>query len=253
MKPDLPIQAVIIEDEPDALEILEAKLTSLFPNQLYIIATAESVNEAYPLIISRQPDLIFLDIAMAGESGFDLLNKLPKLDFEIIFVTGFSDYAIEALKFCAIGYVTKPILDDDLIHAFHNAQKRISEKQMLRRNTELLINLKNPGNLNNRISIPTSEGLEFIPVKEIIRCEGVQGCTKIVIKGRKSIISSYNIGQYRRLLKNYKFYAPHKSHLIHLLHIQSYKKEGTIVMSDEATIPLARGRKNEFLEFLNSD
>lgn len=250
MKIETTINAIIIEDEVDALELLEAKLNELLAQQLSVLATAQSIEEALPLVIDLQPDLLFLDIAMGGESGFDLLRKLPQLDFEVIFVTGFSNYAIEALRFCAIGYVTKPILNEDLIQAFSNAQKRIQQKQAYQRNKQLLANLSSPYQLDNRISIPTSNGLEFIPVGEIIRCEGMQGCTKIVIQDRKSIISSYSIGEYRRLLKGYPFYAPHKSHLINGTHVKSYKKEGTIIMSDEAPIPLARGRKTDFLMFL---
>ena len=243
------IRAVLVDDEQKALEVLKHKLGTYCP-QIEIIGTAKTAAEAYNLITSAHPQLVFMDVAMPNENGFDLLRRLPRLDFELIFVTGFDSYAIDAIKFCAIGYVLKPIENEDLIEAVENAMSRIKEKVNQERNQQFLENLLNPGQAQNRIGIPTEAGLEFIPTEEIVRCEGFQKYTKVIARDRKQILSSYNIGEFRKLLERYGFYAPHKSHLINLQHILRYDKEGTVTMSDDSHVPVSRRKKQEFMEKL---
>lgn len=243
------IKAILADDEPKALKVLEEMLQKYCP-QLEVIATANSAENAYQLITSSHPDLIFLDVAMPEESGFDLLRRLPSLDFEIIFVTGFDTYAIDAIKFCAIGYVLKPIQQQDLLEAVHKAEKRISEKSDLLRNKQLLHNLINPGNSSNRIGVPTTQGLEFIPTDQIIRCEGEQKYTRVFIESRKDLLCSYNLGEFVKLLSGYGFFSPHKSHLINMAHIKRFDKEGTVTMTDESTVPVSRRKRQDFMEQL---
>ncbi len=241
------IKTVLIDDEPKALSVLQITLNELFP-EIEIATIAHSADDAFEKIIDIKPDLIFLDIAMPKESGFDLLRRLPNLNFEIIFVTGFDEYALEALKFCAIGYVMKPIEDRELVIAVRNAMKRILEKKENERNQQLLQNIMNPGSLQNRIGIPTESGIDFVSTEQIVHCEGLDGCTKVVLNERKNMISSYNLGEFRKLLEPYGFYASHKSHLVNTLHIQSYDREGILKMKNGDTIPVSRRKRSEFLE-----
>lgn len=243
------IRAVLVDDESKALEVLRNKLYTYCPH-VEIVGTADSADAAFDLIPTVQPQLVFLDVAMPKENGFDLLRRLPNLNFEIIFVTGFDSYALDAIKFCAIGYVLKPIENEELIGAVGKATRRISEKINQERNQQFLQNLMHPGQSNNRIGIPTESGLEFIPTEEIIRCEGYQKYTKVIANGRKDLLSSYNIGEFRKLLESYGFYAPHKSHLINMSHIERYDKEGTVTMSDASHVPVSRRKKQEFMEQL---
>jgi len=243
------MRAILVDDEQSAIEVLKDMLNELCP-QIEIITTVNSAEDAFRVINIERPDLVFLDVAMPRKSGFDLLRRLPKLDFEIIFVTGFDSYAIEAIKFCAIGYVLKPIQEEELIQAVAKAQQSINLKEQNQRNTQLLQNLLSPNAANNNIAIPTTSGLEFIRAGDIIRCEGVQRCTKVVIKDRKPIVSSYNLGEFRKMLQNYGFYSPHKSHLISFAHIQRYDREGMLEMSDGTSIPVARRKRQEFLDQL---
>ena len=241
------MNAILIDDEQKAIQILSSFLKEFCP-QVNIVDSAASIETGLEVIAIHQPDLVFLDIEMPGGSGFDLLQKLENLDFEIIFVTSHEDYALEAIKFCAIGYVLKPIRELELITAVNKAQQRINEKVENLRNKQLLQNLINPFSASNRLGIPTSRGLDFIETGTIIRCEGIQRCTKVIVKDTKSIVSSYNLGEFRKLLEPYNFYAPHKSHLISLDHIIRYDKEGTIEMSDGEVVPVARRRRQDFLE-----
>ncbi len=241
------IKTILIDDEPKAIKLLKSLLEEIFPN-IDIIDTCTSPDDAFISIIKNRPELIFLDIAMPKQSGFDLLKRLPNLNFEIIFVTAFDEYALEAVKFSAIGYVVKPINDEELIAAVKNAEQRISEKQESERNKQLLATILNPGNAQNRIGIPTSSGIEFIPTIQILRCEGVDGCTKVIVTDRKNIISSYNVGEFKKMLEDYGFYAVHKSHLINTAHISSYDREGFLKMANGDIIPVARRKRAEFLE-----
>jgi len=243
------ITVVLVDDEMRAIEVLRESLMSLFPD-LKIVGTANSATDAFPLITKLKPDLVFLDVSMPEESGFDLLKKLPSLDFELIFVTAFDQYAMDAIKFCAIGYVLKPIQKDELTSAVQRALKSIAHKQETDRNKLLLQNLVNPGNQSNRIGIPSSDGLEFVSIQEIIRCEGIQRATKVVFEGRKNLISSYNLGEFRRLLETYGFYSVHKSHLVNLSHVKRYDKEGFVHMSDQTNVPVSRRKRQEFMQFL---
>ncbi|MCB0612033.1 MAG: response regulator transcription factor [Phaeodactylibacter sp.] len=244
------IKALIVDDEEHARLTLAGKLSEYFPN-IKLTGIAQNAEQAFHLILSSQPDLLFLDVAMPLESGFDLLKRLPNLDFEIIFVTGFDDYAIDAISFCAIGYILKPIQDELLIKAVHQARQRILDKQENIRNRQLLQNLSQPGHGSNKIGIPTMEGLELVATDKIIRCEGIQKCTQINIQGRPLITSSYNIGEFVRLLKPYGFFQVHKSHLINLAFISKYNKEGVVILEDGISIPVSKRRRTEFLDCIS--
>ncbi|MEM6966344.1 MAG: LytTR family DNA-binding domain-containing protein [Bacteroidota bacterium] len=243
------MNALLIDDEQKAVVILRSLIQEFCP-QVNLVGTADSLESGLVAINKLQPDLVFLDIEMPGGSGFDLLRKLPHLNFEIVFVTSHEDYAIEAIKFCAIGYILKPIREVELIAAVNQAESRINQKVENLRNKQLLENLVNPQNSTHRIGIPTSRGLDFVETGRIIRCEGIRRYTNVVIQGKKDIISSYNLGEFKKLLHTYNFFSPHKSHLISLGHIVRYDKEGTIEMTDGAHVPVARRRRNDFLERL---
>ena len=246
----MPLNALIVDDEEKLRAVLKEKVHQFCP-QVEIIGECDSAKAALTDIIQKKPDLVFLDISMPLETGLDLLKKLPDLNFEIIFVTSYEEYAIDAIKFCAIGYLVKPVQDEELIQAISKAEVRIAAKKNNQRNQQLLENLLNPGSKSNRIGIPTMQGLEFIQTGSIIRCEGEQKYTRIIIEGQKNILSSYNLGEFAKLLKTYGFFQTHKSHLINLTHIKRYDREGTVTLSDSSYVPVARRKRTEFLEQLN--
>ena len=241
--------AIIVDDEELSRLLLKNKLEENCP-MIKVIELCDSAVQAKDAIQRLSPDLVFLDIAMPDKTGIDLLNELPTLDFEIIFVTGFNSFAIEAIQLSAIGYILKPIQTDLLVAAVNNAVTRIREKKENQRNKIFIQNVLNPDVSKKKIGIPTEEGLDFVSFEEIIRCEGFAKYTKVILKSGKVLLSSYNIGEFRRLLENYNFYACHKSHLINLLHIKKYMKEGSILMEDDSYVPVSKRRKAEFLKVL---
>ncbi len=244
-------KVIIIDDEDKLREVLDIKITQHCP-ELNVVAKARNVSEAYSMIVEHDPDIIFLDIAMPVESGFDLIAKFETINFEIIFATGYNEYALDALKVSAVDYLLKPIKTSDLTTAVDKAILRIKNKENLKDYNLLKHNIQNIGDQKTKIAIPGSEAYQFVEVESIIRCEGWQKYTKIYLQDGACIVSSYNIGVYKDMLSSYGFYSCHKSHLINKIHIRTYKKEGSVVMSDGSNVPVSRRKKDEFIEtFIN--
>ncbi|WP_055447517.1 LytR/AlgR family response regulator transcription factor [Lacinutrix mariniflava] len=243
------IKTILIDDERKAIAILKNKLERLCPG-IEIIAETQNPKEGIALIKELQPDLVFLDIAMPELSGFDVLKQFEKPDFEIIFATAFDNYAIEAIKHCAIGYLVKPVDNSDLVDAVKNAKHNIEEKTALIKNKQLIENLGAQTFQKKKIIVPSVEGLEFVKIEDVIHCEGETGYTKIHLKNEKSMMSSNSIGHFNKMLENNDFYLVHKSHLINLSYIEKYLNEGYVVLTGNAKIPVSRNRRQEFLEQL---
>lgn len=239
--------AIIVDDEPKLREVMDIKLKQHCP-QIKLVGKAANVPEAYDLITSKKPDIVFLDIAMPGESGFDLLHKFDTIDFQVIFATGFNEYALDALKVSAVDYILKPINTEDLKNSIQKAIENISTKQKAEKYEVLKFNIKNVGNQDTKIALASTEAYEFVKVADIVRCEGWQKYTKIHLTNGNTIVSSYNIGVYKDMLSSYDFYSCHKSHLINQHLIDKYLKEGSVIMSDGSHVPVARRKKEEFLE-----
>lgn len=245
------IKALLIDDERKALAILRNKLERSCPN-IQIIGEAQSAMEGLTLIQKLTPDLVFLDVAMPKMSGFDLLKKVGNPDFEIIFVTAFDTYAIEAIRHCAIGYLVKPVNKDELIDAVNNASQNIERRTALIKNQLLLENLGIATVQKKRIAIPSVEGLEFIKISAIIYFEGIKGYTKIHIENEKPILSTQSIGYFNNLLESQDFYLVHKSYLVNLNHLTKYLKEGFVILANNFSVPVSRNRRGDFLNELRN-
>lgn len=239
--------AIIVDDEPKLRKVLQIKLNQ-YCKEIQVVDTAANITEAYEQIIKLKPHLIFLDISMPGGSGFDLLDRFEKLDFEVIFVTGFNDYVLDALKISAVDYLLKPVITEDLIQAVEKAKDRINNKEKAQMYNILRHNLNNIGDQNTKFAIAVSGSYELIRIGDIIRCEGWQKYTRLHLKDGTEITSSYNIGTFKEMLENYGFYSTHKSHLINTKEIARYLKEGVVIMNDKSKIPVARRKKEEFIQ-----
>jgi len=154
------ITAILIDDEEKALEGLQIKVSKFFP-EIEIVALCNNPEKAIETINNLKPDLLFIDIEMPVYSGFDVLAKIDNPTFETIFVTAYNNYAIEAIKNCAIGYIVKPIDNEELKLAVSNAIKNIQQKTAFEKNLQLLTLL---GNKNSKatMAVPSQKGLSFI-------------------------------------------------------------------------------------------
>lgn len=243
------VTAVLVDDEHKALAILKNKLERFCPN-VKIIKETQQPKEAITIIKELKPDLVFLDIAMPELNGFDILKHFEQPDFEIIFATAFDNYAIKAIKHCAIGYLVKPVDNADLVEAVNNAVQNIEDKTALQKNKQLVENLGAEIVTNKKIIIPSTDGLEFVKIEEIIHCEGDSGYTKIHILNRPPILSSNSIGHFHKMLDSKLFYLVHKSHLINLAFIEKYLNEGYLILQNQSKIPVSRNKRTDFLNSL---
>jgi two-component system, LytTR family, response regulator len=248
------IEAVIIDDEPKNVKILRSMLTEFCP-QVIITGDADNARTGYELIVSQKPNLVFLDIEMPYGNGFDLLNQLTPASFEVIFVSAFDKYLLQAFKYAALDFLLKPVNIDELKAAVLNAEKRIQKQAVNQHLSLLLDNFRKPSVALQKIAIPTTEGFDFIFVNEIIRCEAQGAYTEIYIKDSKKILVSKPLKDYESLLPEDIFFRIHNSHLINLNFIKKYNKGrgGFVELDDGAIIEVAVRRKEDFLKRFGND
>ena len=245
------MKAVLIDDEAAALSSLSDLLTEFCPT-VEVLGTANDVPAGLDLIQRAEPELIFLDIQMPGKTGFDLLRALPETTRpEVIFVTSQEDQALRALNCAALGYVLKPIELSDLLRAVRRVEQQISNRSIAARVDTLLTNLDQPQRRPKRIGVPSESGVDFVEVDRIVRCEGLDRCTRILLTGGKPLVSSYSIGEYRQMLEGYDFMVVHRSHLVNPDHIVRYDRSGFLSFTDGSTAPVSRQKRKEVLEQLS--
>jgi two-component system LytT family response regulator len=245
----------VVDDEYQSRNLLCRFLSEHFP-AISITGQAATVKEGIDGIRLFKPDLIFLDIAMNGESGFDLLQQLDKRDFQIIFVTAHDDYALKAFRFNAVDYLLKPIVLAEMKEAIAKAIKLLPEHTYT--STEQLDNLvkhiRNPKKTHDKIAVPTQDGFVLVPLQEIIFCKANGNYTEFHLLNKKKLLSSYTLKQYHELLIEYNFFRAHRSYLINLSYVSMYKRGdgGILVMQDGSEIELSRQNKDSFLKLFNA-
>lgn len=241
--------AVLIDDEFSALEILDIKLSKWY-KEIEVVGKFQNPVEAMDVLPELNPHLLFLDITMPEMNGLDLLASVNLPDTEVIFVTAHNDYALEAIRQCAIGYVIKPIDEDLLKEAVNNALVNLQKKSSLEKTRELLLNLQTKP--QNRLVVPTQKGLSILKIEEVVRLEGLDGYTKICLVDDKCIVSSYNIGKFKNLLSGHTFVQLHKSHLVNAAFLSSILNEGYALLSNGEKIPYSKLKKSEIIEIIKN-
>lgn len=241
------LRTVIVDDESDAIQFITSLIEEYCPD-LEIAGTAQSAIEGIKTIRQELPDLVFLDVEMPHGTGFDLLSNFPKKSFDVIFVTAFNHYAIKAIKFSAVDYILKPININEFIEAVNKViAKRQGKEQSHNDYSTLFENLRSQ--TPSKLAIPTSDGMEYLKTDDIIRIEADRSYSWFHLsEGNKHLVSR-NLKEYQELLSDYDFFRSHNSHLINLNHVKKYIRHegGYIIMSDESTVPLSRGKKDLFL------
>ena len=253
MKPKRAISAIIIDDDLLSRELLSDLLKKHFP-QVVIRELCDSAPSGIVAVNRWQPNIIFLDIEMPGMTGFDMLRQLPSLQSEVIFITAHDQYAINAIRFSALDYLLKPVKAAMLIEAVNRAVEKIGEKKFPAQFRHLLNNVANPNETQvNNLAIPTIEGLLFVKVAHVIRCESDNKYTKIFIAGKKMILASRTLGEFEDLLQSSGFIRIHKSHLINTAHLKKYIRGegGQVIMSDGSALDVARRKKDELLQIVS--
>jgi two-component system LytT family response regulator len=241
-----PITAILIDDEKSGRENLSGLLREHCP-QVRLMGEAISVESAIPLIEKLQPQLVFLDIEMPGANGFKLLEHFRDFSFEVIFVTAYDNYAIKAIRFSAADYILKPINLNELKDAVEKVAARIASKTENKQLKQLFYNVKHPQ--NPKIGLPTNDRIEFVEVKNIIRCQGESNYTHLFFANRKPLLVAKTLIEFEELLQEHGFIRVHKTHLVNLSHVTAYIRNdgGRIVLSNGDEVAVSRRRK----EFVN--
>jgi len=244
------IQAVVIDDEQNNLDNLVQLLAEYCP-EVSVAATALNADEGREIILRHRPDLVFLDIQMPGKNGFDLLQSLPQYNFEIIFVTAYDQYGIQAVKFAAVDYLLKPIHVDELRAAVKKAAERNQHKKQ-NLQLENLLRLLQQNKEEHRIALPTLRETRFIYTRQIIRCQSDNNYSHFFLTGGEKLVVSKPIYEYEQLLKEYGFIRCHQSHLVNKLQVKSWVKEdgGYLLLEDGTQVPVSRNKKDSVMEAL---
>lgn len=242
------ISCILVDDEIASLKNLERKINQFFPN-LTILEKFQKPEDAISYLNTNEVCLVFLDIQMPRINGFEVLTTVTNVDFKVIFVTAYNEYALEALKKSAIDYILKPIDDDDLKVAIQKTIKLIDEENESTHNKELLELLQESISNQKKLLVPNEKGFSVIEQNDILYLEGYEGYTKINIDPERQIISSYGLGKYEQKL-NANFFKTHKSYIVNLNKIIEFEKEGYVVLSNNVRIPISKKSKNELLELL---
>jgi two-component system LytT family response regulator len=246
------INALIVDDEFQSRKLIK-KMLSRFFSEIITVTEAATVEEAMNSINSTSPQLVFLDIHMQGENGFDLLDKITYLNFEVIFITAHNQFAVKAFRYNALDYLMKPVDADEFKTAVSKAVKRLN--QVVKTTPELIGSLKqqlkNPQKIPDRIIIPAAEGYLIIPVQDISYCHANGNYTVFYLKDKTKLTSSYTLGYYEDLLSEHNFFRIHRSYMINLAFIKMYRKAdgGVVVMNDGQEIEVSRNNKDAFMKF----
>lgn len=240
------ITAILVDDEFSALKGLQQKVEKLFP-EIDIISVFQKPEDAIIAIEEKHPDILFLDIEMPRITGFELLSKLKQVNFQVIFVTAYNEYALKALKQSAVDYVLKPVDNEELINAINKAMNVIKLQHQSMSNTRLIEILTETITNTNKIIVPTGKGLSFIPQDEVLHLEGYDGYTKFHLQNKTSIVSSYNLGKFEKSLSKI-FFKCHKSHIINIEKVRSFENEGYVVLENEYRVPISKANRKVFLD-----
>ncbi|MBT1700648.1 LytTR family DNA-binding domain-containing protein [Fulvivirgaceae bacterium PWU4] len=241
------LKGVIIDDESKSRESLQILLQDFCKN-VEIKALCQNVSEGLQAISEHRPDVVFLDIQMQRETGFDLLNRLKNIDFEVIFTTAYSEYAIKAFKFSAIDYLLKPIDIEELARALEKVEKKVNGNMSLRLE-QLIQNLKPAVSPQYKLALPASDGLVFVKIDDILYCEASSNYTNIHTGDGKKHIVSRTLKEYDDLLGDHNFFRIHNSYLINMNAIKKYVRGdgGYVIMNNDVSLDVSKRKKEAFL------
>ncbi len=246
------INAIIIDDEADGRETLRMAIEKYCP-EVSVLGVCATPEEGLAAIRNQKPDLVFLDVQMPHMSGFDLLQQLLPLSFEVIFVTAHDQYAIKAIRFSALDYLLKPVDIDDLMHAVKKAEERLQHKNSAYQYQSVVNNIQIRSGKIEKLAVPSLEGIDFFNTDDIIFCQADGNYTNLFLTNKKSKLISRNLKDFESLLAGSGFCRVHHSYLINMKHIKKYVKGegGYVILSHDHHVDISRRKKEEFLKMLD--
>ena len=245
------MRALIIDDEISNQENLQ-QLLKTYADDVEVVAAAGSVEEGVVAIKQYRPELVFLDIQLHGQSGFDLLKQLDEINFAVIFVTAYDQYGVQAIKFAALDYLLKPIDIDELTAAISKARKAINQTKKNDRLDHLLEYLKDDKQVSPRIALPMFSETRYVNVNDIVRCEADNTYTRFILTDGEQLLVSKTLKEYADMLARHSFLRTHQSHLVNTAYIKSWIKEdgGSLLLKEGTKIPISKINRVKVKEIL---
>lgn len=239
---------IILEDEQQSIEILQRMLKEEFSGTLNIVACCNTIAEAKKAILQHRPALAFVDVQIGNDTSFDLLKETDLFGMQIIFITAYEKYAIQAFKFSAIDYLLKPISMPELNRAVLRVLEQQHEAEGYKRIETLLKNIYNKE--RQKLCIPDINGFNIVEIKDIIRCESKVNYTTIHVAKGNPITVAKSLKEFEKMLEEHNFFRVHNSHLINLDYVKSYNKNkgGYVLLNNGDEIDISVRRKDEFMK-----
>ena len=251
------IHAVIIDDEEISLRALGEKIKKYCPD-IDVLKLFSKPEEALKEIEELRPDVVYLDIEMPKINGFTFLKNCSPINFEVIFTTAYSEYAIDALRISALDFLLKPIDVKQLMDATDRLKERLKNKNLHRgfieQQLQLFFQYKQPSEQIGKIALPVINGLEFITVNDIIKIKGENVYSVFFLIEGKKIVASLTLKETEAMLAKFGFFRVHKSFIVNLKYIVRYIKGegGMVVMADGSEVEISRRNKVDFLKRIST-
>jgi len=245
------LKAVVIEDEPKTREAITNIINRLC-NGIEVVATGHNIKTGIDAIYTGRPDILLIDVELSDGNAFDILRHIFNIDFQVIFVTAHEGYALKAIKFNAFDYILKPFSVEELTTAVNNAAKEINRKKSEMYIESLLNSIDTRE--NKRIVLKTAEEIHLINISDIIHCEADSSYTHFYLKDGSQLTVSMHLKEYEELLKEYRFFRVHHSHLVNLNEVRKFHRinNAYVLMSNGRKIPVSSRKKEALLEVFNS-
>jgi two-component system, LytTR family, response regulator len=248
------ISAIIVEDEQHCTDRLIELLEHHHRSTIHLIMACDSVEAGIAAVQLHQPSLLFLDVQIGEQTGFDLLSAIKREGLEVIFTTAYERFAVQAFKFSALDYLLKPVAAEDLATAIDKVVQKTVQQHTVDKLDSLLHNIRQMQGGSRKICVPEGNGIRFLDTADIIRCESDVNYTIFHLKDHKKLVVAKTLKDFEELLADHLFFRVHNSHLINLNYIKSYNKGkgGFVVMADQSQVEVSTRRKDDFLKAIQT-
>jgi two-component system LytT family response regulator len=250
------IRAMIIDDEPGAIDVLTMLLKKKCSQDVQVVATSNSPKLGKTLIEEQKPDLVFLDIEMPGMTGIDIVRSFNNPTFRVVFITAFDAYAVEAFRLSALDYLLKPVEADDIVRVVDKIKNDIRKNENPT-NTQLLnlekLLMRNAVQTDSKIAIGMADKIVFVAVSDILYCKAEGPYTHVYTSDGKKIVASKPLGEFEQQLSAHEFYRIHHSNLINLRHVKEFQRYngGYVIMDNNEKLEVSHRKRNDFLDAIN--
>jgi two-component system, LytTR family, response regulator len=244
------IRAIIIDDEQHCIDRLKSLVEEQLSSSVHIMHSFKTIDDGVKAIQKYKPDLVFLDVQVHDKTGFELLQQLDEINFEVIFTTAYEKYAVQAFKFSALDYLLKPVAAEDLQQAVN---KLVQKNPKIDTTKKLETLLGNIYSASKKICVPVVNGIVVLNVNDIVRCQSEINYTTIFLKDKQKMTVAKTLKEFEELLTEYNFFRIHNSDLVNMAYIKSYNKGkgGSVIMMDNTEIEVSTRRKDDFLKKLS--